>query len=110
MGDAAFARFSSRQGCLYGKGLRHPTGPNNATAMCGHYKSSNGRNEEKEYRQVVLPLSDFPNIKYGAYAAFYICVVAFLIKVLRLSLSGRLLCVTCDWMPCPADKPSLRQL
>ena len=73
--------------------------------MCGHYRSSNGRNWEKEYRQVVLLLSDFPNIEYGVYTAFYICVVAFLVKVLRLSLSTRLLYVTCDWMPCPADEP-----
>ena len=109
MGEAALRVFSSGQGCLYGKSLRHPTGPNNATAMCGHYKSSNGRNGEKEYRQVVLPLSDFPSIEYGAYAAFYTCVVAFLIKVLRLSLSKRLLYVTCEWMPCPNDEPSLRQ-
>ena len=108
-GGSRFARFSSGHGCLYGEGLRRLTDPNNDTAMYGHYRSSNGRNGGKEYRQVVLPLSDFPNIKYGAYTAFYICVVAFLIKVLRISSIRRLLYVTCDWMPCPADEPSLRQ-
>ena len=64
--------------------------------MCGHCRSSNEGNGEKEYRQVVLPLSDFPNIEYGAYATSCICVVAFLVKALRLSLSTRLVYVTCD--------------
>ena len=43
-----------------------------------------------------FPLSDFPNIEYGADAASCICVVAFLVKALRLSLSTRLVYVTCD--------------